>query len=206
MGIRRAIDKGGNSNYGSPPPFLLNNPLMESNVKLFRDTSAFSALSTLVRQTDDGDATDSRPAQAAALVAAGPARQAVHDADLDGFVSDPADFAAAVSGIAGASLPHATIESLLAVTSIRALRKLAKDFDAAAIETGDPALRAFLDEAARVGQSGRSDLELIGQAVDQIANRGPNGRAWTMLVAGHLSLLRADQKVRPLIYPANQKH
>jgi len=157
---------------------------MESPLKLFRNTTVFTALSTLVRQTEEGDATDSRKAQSARLIEAGAASQAVYDDILEGFVSDPVIFAAAVSGIAGASLPPATIESLLEAGSMKALRKLAKDFDPATIETGDPSLRAFLDEAARLD---------------------PDGRAWAMLAAGHLSLLRADRKIRPLIYPNNQK-
>lgn len=174
---------------------------MESILRLFRNTSVFSALSTLVRQTEEGDATDSRATMAARLIEAGAARQAAYDEILGGFVSDPAIVAAAVSGIAGASLPPATIESLLAAPSIRALRKLTRDFDPATIETDDANLRAFLDDAARVGRTSDPKLEDIEQVMAQLHGIGPDGRAWLMLVAGHLTLLRADRKVRPLIYP-----
>ncbi len=161
------------------------NPLMESKLRLFRDTSVFDALATLVRQSDDGGATDSRADTAAKLIEAGAERQAVYDDVLEGFVSDPAIFAAAVSGIAGASLPPATLEPLLEVRSIKALRKLARDFDAATIQTDDSLLRSLLDEAAVLN-------------VD--------GKAWALLVAGHLSLLRADRNLRPLIHPSNRNH
>ena len=172
-------------------------------MKLFRNTSVFNALNTFVRMSDEGGATDSRAAQARALIAAGPASQAVYDSILEGFVSDPATFAAAVSGIAGASLPPAAIEALLEAKSVKALRKLAKGFDAATIKTEDSGLRAFLDEAARcddVGKNLSSDAKVIRDVIDG----GPDGHAWTMLVAGHLSLLRADRGIRAFIYPKNR--
>jgi hypothetical protein len=154
-------------------------------MQLFRKTSVRSAYDTYIRETAEGDVTDSRRTEAPKMIAAGAAGHATHDEILEDFVGDPAIFAASVSHLAGASLPLATIESLLETKSMKALRKLAKDFDSTTIETADPALRAFLDEAL---------------------NLGPDGRAWTMLVAGHLTLLRSDRKIRALIYPNNQKH
>ncbi len=176
-------------------------------MRLFRNTSVFSALFTLVRQTEEGDATDSRPIQARALIAAGAVSQAVYDDVLEGFVSDPSIFAAAVSGIARASLPAATIESLLEIRSMKSLRKLAKGFDPGAIETDDPALRAFLDQAACLdpGATSRKDLDAVREVLDNVMGTGPDGRAWVMLVAGHLSLLRTDRKVRSFLYSPGRR-
>jgi len=124
------------------------------------------------------------------------ASQAVHDEILEGFVSDPAVFAAAVSRVAGASLPQATISSLLATESIDGLRELAGAFDPSTIETSSENLAAF------IGKEG--DLDPDGKAIDCVMNAGPDGRAWIMLVAAHLTLLRANREIRTLIYPFNQ--
>ena len=158
---------------------------------LFRKTSVSSAYFTFVRQTEEGEATDSRPSQARQLIALGAASQAVHDEILEGFVMDPAVFAAAVSHIATASLSLDELDILLKARELAVIRRLAFVVIMAhrgittqcAIDTEDAALRAFIDEALALG---------------------PDGQAWTVLVAGHLSLLRTDREIRPLLYPHNQ--
>lgn len=165
-------------------------------MRLFRNTSVDNAIKMLVQEWDGGDSTDSRAGTAESLISAGAAGQVVYDEILEGFVSDPAIFAAAASGMAGASLPSTSIESLLAIESVDELRELAKDFDPAAIETKNASLGAF------IGKEG--DLDPVGKIMDNVMNASPDGRAWLMLVAAHLTQLRANQEFRTRIYPFNQ--
>ncbi len=146
---------------------------------LFSRSGARSALSTFVRQNDEGGSTDSRATQSARLLQAGFA-PILWDDELGGFVSDPAIFAAAVSHIATASMAPAKLEELKAVKTIQAMRALAKDVDASIVTPEDGALSAFLRGVAALGT---------------------DGRVWLLLVAAHLGSLKATAQLRPLIYP-----
>jgi hypothetical protein len=146
---------------------------------LFNRHSATDALSTFLRTSEEGGATDSRSQQSKQLLAAG-VSLIVWDGILDGFVSDPAIFAAAMSNIACASVASSKLEELTGVRSIKALRQLAREVDGSIIITKSEALEAYLKEASACGR---------------------DGKVWLLLVAAHLSALRANADLRPLIYP-----
>ncbi|MBI4437416.1 hypothetical protein HY631_00490 [Candidatus Uhrbacteria bacterium] len=150
----------------------------------FTRMGATDALSTFIRASEDG-VTDSRPHQARQLVAAG-AATAQWDEILEGFVSDPAIFAAAVSHLATAHLDQGTLDRLAQVRSRKQLTAVMWDclVSAGDIQTENQVLRRFLQEVLALGK---------------------DGQAWFLLVAAHLSTLRADVKLRPLVYHPQKK-
>lgn len=145
---------------------------------LFSRSGARNALSTFVRQSSEGG-DDSRSSQSALLIAAG-VSTVVWDDILGGFMNDPAIFAAAVSHIACASMAPMKLEELAGVKTIKALRQLAREVDASIVTTKEEDLSAFLRGVVALGA---------------------DGRVWLLLVAAHLANLKADENVRPLIYP-----
>lgn len=152
---------------------------------MFDRSAVFEAFSTFVRKNEEGGATDSRRSQLDSYLAH-PLGQvsAVYDDVLQGFVGDPATFAAMMSCLAGARLPPSKLEELSSVKSIKALRKLTMDIDPFVVQTEHEPLRIFLQTTFDLGK---------------------DGRAWVLLVAGHLSSLRTDSTARAFIYPFNKK-
>ncbi len=145
---------------------------------LFPKFGASNALSTLVRSSEEG-ATDARALQSERLLAEPVESQVVYDDILQGFVSDPAIFAATVSHMATARLTPARLEEVREAKTIKALRKLAAGVSTDLIVTESTTLQDFLARAVALGA---------------------DGRAWVQLVAAHLSTLKADTKLRPLLF------
>ncbi|MFA4846262.1 MAG: hypothetical protein WC654_06945 [Patescibacteria group bacterium] len=141
-------------------------------------------MSTFVRTSEEGGLTDSRGMQSRKLIDAG-ASTAQWDDILEGFVSDPAIFAAAVSHVAVANVAKAQLEELAKVKSIKGLRGLSKQITVGVVSTSDTSLLDFLTEVVAITK---------------------DGRAWLFLVAANLSALRGDTKLRPLTYnPRKEK-
>jgi hypothetical protein len=145
---------------------------------LFSKFGASNTLSTLVRSSEEG-ATDARVLQSERLLAEAVERQVVYDDILQGFVSDPAIFAATVSHMATARLTPSKLEEVREAKTIKALRKLAAGMSEDLVVTESTTLQSFLTGAVALGA---------------------DGRAWVLLVAAHLSTLKADTKLRPLLF------
>jgi hypothetical protein len=145
---------------------------------LFAPDAAVAALSTFLRETEDGGAIDSRVNQATLLMTSGIRKLALYDADLGGFVCDPAIFAAAASHLAASALRPNVVEELGSVRNLNALRLLAAKMETDLVKVDSPELDQFFAAAS-----------------------GETERAWILLVSAHLARLKTVATLRPFLYP-----